>query len=118
MTTTPDYRAAANELLKALSKVQDWDGTRVGDAMDALESALLAAPEAVGVADALQPDFIDANMQGQDREILATYYSASLSEGGTADEVILRGLRAVLSRYGTAHAALVPVGERLPGARP
>jgi hypothetical protein len=32
---------ALNELLVALSKVQDWDGTRVGDAMDKAELILM-----------------------------------------------------------------------------
>ena len=42
---TTDYRAAVDELLNALCKVQDWDGTRVGDAMDAVERATLTQPE-------------------------------------------------------------------------
>ena len=42
---TIDYRAAVDELLNALCKVQDWDGTRVGDAMDAVERATLTQPE-------------------------------------------------------------------------
>ena len=62
----------------------------------------------------LPPDYIDANIKGVDKEMLETFYTACLGEGGTADEVHLRGLRAVLARYGTAHPAPVPVGERLP----
>jgi hypothetical protein len=48
----------------------------------------------------LPPDYIDANIKGVDKEMLETFYTACLGEGGTADEVHLRGLRAVLARYG------------------
>jgi hypothetical protein len=48
----------------------------------------------------LPDDYIDPGMKGKDREILECYYSAELSEGGSADEVILRGLKAVIERFG------------------
>jgi hypothetical protein len=35
-----------------------------------------------------------------DEELLFTFYEASLAEGGDTDEVTLRGLRAVLARWG------------------
>jgi hypothetical protein len=34
--------AAIQELLAALDRVQDWEGTRVGDAMEAVERAVEA----------------------------------------------------------------------------
>jgi hypothetical protein len=48
----------------------------------------------------LPPDYIDPNICGQNRKILECYYTAERSEGGTADEVILRGLLAVLTQFG------------------
>jgi hypothetical protein len=52
--------------------------------------------------------------------MLEVFYSACRGEGGTADEIHLRGLRAVLARWGrpAPPPALqpVPVSERLPGS--
>jgi hypothetical protein len=39
----------------------------------------------------------DGYITGQDRTLLEVFYTACLSEGGTADEVTLRGLKAVIS---------------------
>jgi len=48
----------------------------------------------------LPPGYIDFEHTGQDREILDAFYRACNSEGGTADEIHLRGIRAVLERWG------------------
>lgn len=45
----------------------------------------------------LPTDYIDAEHTGHDRELLETFYVACRSEGGTADEIHLRGLKAVLA---------------------
>jgi hypothetical protein len=45
----------------------------------------------------LPPDYIDESIQGDDRKLLEIFYEAGLSEGGSADEVILRGIKAVLA---------------------
>ena len=50
-----------------------------------------------------------------EEELLFAFYEASLSEGGDTDEVTLRGLRAVLARWGRPAIEPVPVSERLPG---
>jgi hypothetical protein len=42
-------RKAANDLLYALSKVQDWGTTRVGDCMDALEEAMSNSSSSVKI---------------------------------------------------------------------
>ena len=55
--------------------------------------ASLAQPEPV-----LPPNYIDAEHTGQDQELLKVFYKACLSEGGTADEITLRGLKAVLAK--------------------
>jgi hypothetical protein len=50
----------------------------------------------IGMID-LPPDYIDPEHTGRDREMLEAFYKACRSEGGTADEVALRGLKAVLA---------------------
>jgi hypothetical protein len=45
----------------------------------------------------LPPDYIDPEHQGEDLELLETFYRACAAEGGTADEIHLRGIRAVLA---------------------
>jgi hypothetical protein len=45
----------------------------------------------------LPPDYIDTEHTGHDREMLEIFYKACRSEGGTADEITLRGLKAVLA---------------------
>ena len=45
----------------------------------------------------LPSDYIDADHQGKDRELLEAFYRATNAEGGTADEIHLRGIRAVLA---------------------
>ena len=45
----------------------------------------------------LPPRYIDDSIQVDDRKLLEIYYTAEWSEGGSADEVILRGIKAVLA---------------------
>jgi hypothetical protein len=45
----------------------------------------------------LPPDYIDSEHTGNDRELLEVFYRACLSEGGSADEIHLRGLKAVIA---------------------
>lgn len=45
----------------------------------------------------LPPGYIDDSIQGDDRKLLEIFHGAELSEGGSADEVILRGIKAVLA---------------------
>jgi hypothetical protein len=56
-----------------------------------LKAAALAQPE----PEELPPGYIDAEHTGRDREMLEIFYRACRSEGGTADEIHLRGLKAV-----------------------
>ena len=51
------------------------------------------------------PDYIDPEHQGDDRELLQLFYGACNAEGGTVDEITLRGLRAVLAARPAAPAA-------------
>jgi hypothetical protein len=55
--------------------------------------AYLAQPEPEG----LPPGYIDSEHTGNDRELLEVFYRACLSEGGSADEIHLRGLKAVIA---------------------
>ena len=45
----------------------------------------------------LPSGYIDPEHQGEDRELLEAFYGACYAEGGTADEIHLRGIRAVLA---------------------
>jgi hypothetical protein len=109
--STPDYRAALVKLVEAVDRLLSQGespanpGSRLiltvhvedlGALADRARN-LLAAPEVVGVTD----------------EELFDLWN---SEGNEADfQDCRRFARAVLARYGTAHPAPVPVGERLPG---
>ena len=52
----------------------------------------------------LPPGYIDAEHQGEDRKLLEAFYGATNAEGGTADEIHLRGIRAVLALRPTVAA--------------
>jgi hypothetical protein len=52
----------------------------------------------------LPPDYIDDEHQGGDRELLEVFYRACNAEGGTADEIHLRGIKAVLALRPTVAA--------------
>jgi len=60
----------------------------------------------------LPTNYIDPEHQGEDLELLQTFYQACQSEGGTADEICLRGIRAVLARRGRPAAAPVAPERR------
>jgi len=45
----------------------------------------------------LPDNYIDPDLTSNDKKLLEIFYSACLSEGGTTDEITLRGLRAVLA---------------------
>jgi hypothetical protein len=71
--------------------------------------AAMAQPEPAE----LPQGYIDPEHRGRDRQMLETFYLACRAEGGTADEIHLRGLKAVLAeaRYGTTLTP-IPVSER------
>lgn len=43
----------------------------------------------------LPENYVDPSLPSRDQELLRIFYTASLSEGGSADEVTLRGIRAI-----------------------
>jgi len=91
----PDYRALCAELLRALENegYANWGLTTDVDPLCQRARAALAQPEPV-----LPPNYIDAEHTGQDQELLKVFYKTCLSEGGTADEITLRGLKAALAQ--------------------
>jgi hypothetical protein len=92
--TNPDYRALCAELVNELSAYKVAHPQHDDDLLTRAR-ALLAAPEAVGVANAQIDELAEEYLDG-DRASVRDF------------------ARAVLSRYGTAHPSPVPVGERLP----
>jgi hypothetical protein len=70
------------------------------DRVMALEAHGQASSHKQEALPVLTPGYIDFEHTGQDREILDAFYRACNSEGGTADEIHLRGIRAVLERWG------------------
>jgi hypothetical protein len=61
----------------------------------------------------LPSNYIDPGHTDQDRELLEIFYSACQSEGGTADEIHLMGIRAVLAARALPDQPVL-VSERLP----
>ena len=53
----------------------------------------------------LSPGYIDPEHQGQDLEMLQAFYRACNAEGGTADEIHLRGIKAALATQQAAQSA-------------
>lgn len=51
------------------------------------------------------PGYIDPEHQGQDLEMLQAFYRACGAEGGTADEIHLRGIKAALATQQAAQSA-------------
>ena len=100
--TTPDYRAALAQMLKAAEFYTGWDSDEMDEAMDRART-LLAAPEAVGVTD----------------EELFNVMSARGERGANSKMLWLQEddfvptARELLTRYGTTHPAPVPVGSSL-----
>lgn len=100
--TTPTIRAALDTFQQAANS---GIAVHVSSAIvQELREALEAGSKEIG----LPPGYIDPEHVGEDRELLETFYRAANAEGGTADEIHLRGIRAVLARWGTLAAAPVP----------
>jgi len=53
----------------------------------------------------LPPGYIDPEHQGQDLEMLQVFYRACGAEGGTADEIHLRGIKAALATHNPPNPA-------------
>ena len=114
-----DFRALCAELIEDVRYLIDCVDHDCCDPVALMECrehlsqtrTALAQPEPEG----LPPGFVDAEHTGRDREMLEAFYKACRSEGGTADEICLRGLKAALTRYARPTSEPVRVAERLPG---
>lgn len=82
--------------------VREWINSQPlwhGATRDELISIVMQALARWGrPAPGLPDGYIDPEHQAADRDMLETFYTACLAEGGTADEITLRGLNAVLTR--------------------
>lgn len=101
MINAPNFRAQCAELLAAIqlytglnpaaSEMSSVEITeKLMDAMAATVAALATPPP-------LAPNYIDPEHHGEDRELLQVFYAACNAEGGTADEIHLRGIKAVMA---------------------
>ena len=91
-----DTAAAAAAAAAAADDDDVADDERLAQASD-LRAALAASTERPTLPDG----YIDDNITGLDRKLLSAFYAACNSEGGTADEIHLRGIHAALARWGT-----------------
>jgi len=108
MTTTTDYRAALSDLA---DRLENWNSAKPHhDDMEAVRSAraLLAAPEAVKVADAGHSvaDYMRSEIDVV--ESCAGFTDESTPVGDAWSRILGAMER---SRYGTAHPAPVPVAD-------
>ena len=103
---TDTFRALCAELTATLAERIDDKGdagsyyVHAAHLLTRARAALADEPPETIPPAALPEGYIDPEHSGDDRALLQTFYSACQAEGGTADEVTLRGLRAVLARWG------------------
>ena len=95
-TTSDLIQQLTDALTNAIRVIHNEDGTQhISTAAPVLTEAhaFLDQPEPPG----LPPDYIGSEHTGCDREMLEVFYRACRSEGGSADEIYLRGLKAVIA---------------------
>ena len=108
MTTTPDFRAELEKLVDLYYALGgNWSPHGYTDTWN---DALVEARTALATLPPLAPNYIDPEHHGEGRELLQVFYAACNAEGGTADEIHLRGIRAVMA----ARAALVTLPPEPP----
>ena len=104
-----DYKQFCTELIDEL---ENW--VAYGDEVDIANAHVLIDRARAALAEP-EPEL------PTDEELLQVFDTVCLSEGGTVDEIHLRGLRAVLARWGnhpgSPDSSLQPISvtERLPG---
>jgi hypothetical protein len=111
VTKPPDFRALCADLLRESEKWKPilGDYGQFGICAEDVAPYEAAAERVRAALEAAQlpPGYIDPGHNDDDRKLLEVFYTATRSEGGTADEIYLRGLRAVLARCSTAAPVLV-----------
>jgi hypothetical protein len=117
IAAVPDYRALIAELLNGLVEQQNPKHPWPGYTQSAMERAraLLAAPEAVGVADEELGAFLLE--MGLLYETQSSNPLTSVTRRRISGRQLAEVIREAITRYGTAHPAPVPVSERLPELR-
>jgi hypothetical protein len=103
MAITSVWNGSYYELFFAQAAAQDERIAQLAD--------LRSAVEASTQPPAIPANYIDDNITGPDRELLTAFYTATNSEGGTADEIYLRGIRAVLAQAATGVTVPTPVED-------
>jgi hypothetical protein len=93
-TMTTDYKSLCIELMDAIDSGIPVERIKQSPLAVRVDAAL-AQPEPVGPTD---DDCIDRDITGSDQDLLRQFYAAAQREGGSTDEVTLRGIRAVLNR--------------------
>lgn len=99
---TDTYRTLCAELLDELEYQTDWSIAEElkQRARTELSQTPFEDKMEKNSSNSLPKNYIDPEHCGEDRNLLETFYTACKSEGGTSDEITLRGLRAVLSKWG------------------
>lgn len=107
---TADFRALCAELTEFVGRLTSHY-YEPAELLTRARAALADEPPEPIPPAALPEGYIDPEHSGDDRALLQTFYSACQAEGGTADEVTLHGLRAVLARWGNHVPAPPADGE-------
>lgn len=92
-----DYKQLCAELTEALHRYQCWYIEDNGASLSHLEELLRRADAALAESEPAG---------ATDEELLQVFDTVCLSEGGMVDEIHLRGLRAVLARWGNHPGSL------------
>jgi hypothetical protein len=118
--TPPEGLTDARLLELAADEIEPYDRISPGEyeaenelALEVYGSELLAAMRAAIAAHEaaraqLPPDYIDPEQTGEDRKLLEAFYVACRAEGGTTDEITLRGIRAAIAADRAARPAPTP----------
>jgi hypothetical protein len=98
----------ANATADAAAWATDSSGERLAQVAD-LRAAVAASTQ----QPALPDGYLDGHITGPDRELLEAFYTACNSEGGTADEIHLRGIHAAIAHAATGGTVPTPVADAL-----
>jgi hypothetical protein len=96
MSTDFDFRALCAELLQPLAEYDGANPFHEHRDLITRARAALAKPQPPATAPLLT-GYIDPEHRGEDLRLLQAFYEACNAEGGTADEINLRGIRAALA---------------------
>ena len=104
-----DFRALCAELVNQSPNARRMDGIASWEALIKRARTALAQPEQAGE---LPPGYIDSGHSDLNRELLEAFYLAAQNEGGTADEIHLRGIQAAIALDRSRRAPVQPVADQ------